>query len=74
MNKIKVISGGCKREGQIWFSKCRAAQVNSSVMSMSVKATAVAQPWQRSLPCRAESPFLRRSSAGRWARDEQGLQ
>lgn len=60
MNKIKVISGGCKREGQTWFSKCRAAQVNSSIMSMSVQATAVAQPWQRSLPCRLASPLFSR--------------
>lgn len=71
MNMIKVISGGCKREGQIRFNKRRAGQVNSSVMSMSAKATPVAQPWRRSLSCRAESPSLQRSSAGRWAGDEQ---
>jgi len=58
MSKIKVISGGCKREGQVWFSKCSAAQVNSSITSIPVKATAIAQPWQRSLPCRAESPLF----------------
>lgn len=53
MSKIKVISGGCRGEGQVWFSKCGAAQVNSSVVSMSVKVTGIAQLWQHDP---AESP------------------